>query len=303
MGEREPRKEAITRGTLHYLYHPESEDIFSGYGLTVHPNRQDRIVGLLMVDRPQRANPSWLRSVTDTYGECQLYPMTATGERGLACRMRIESDSIPHLRRFSSGQSDSLRQALVPLLDHPPAPSLRLRWDQEKRVWTSHFAPPNELLPEVRQVFENSGSGSLAVESSIGVVHICHAPDADIEGFRGKPASYRWELIEMPTAPLVRLAVQVFDRPLNPFLFESFLNVGEQDQLEVLSQLAGQEKLYFAFYGDDLEYRFAKTLEHDEQQWQKLDEIINRALAYWEQLPPTQKDFDLAKATYLRWPL
>ena len=48
-----------------------------------------------MVDRPRRASPSWLKSVTDTYGECQLYPMTATGERGLACRMRIESDSIP----------------------------------------------------------------------------------------------------------------------------------------------------------------------------------------------------------------
>lgn len=107
----------------------------------------------------------------------------------------------------------------------------------------------------------------------------------------------------MPTAPIVRLTVRIFDRPTNPFLFESFLNVGEQDQLGVFTQLASQEKLHFAFYGDDLEYRFAKTVEHDEQQWQKLDEITERALAYWEQLPPTQKNFDLAKATYLRWPL
>ena len=303
MSEREPRKEDVGRGALHYLWNPETESIFSGYGLTVYPDRPDRLVGLLMVDRPQHANPRWLKSVTDTYGECQLYPMTATGERGLACRMRIESDSIPHLRRFSSGQSDSLRQALLPLLEHPPAPTLSLGWDQEKQYWVSKFAAPNELLPEVRQVFENSGYGSLAVESSVGVVHICHAPDADIEGFRGKPASYHWELIEMPTAPLVRLAVRIFDTPTNPFLFESFLNVGEQDQLGVLTQLASQENLHFAFYGDDLEYRFAKNLEHDEQQWQKLDEIITRALAYWEQLPPTQKDFDFAKAAYLHWPI
>jgi hypothetical protein len=79
--------------------------------------------------------------------------------------------------------------------------------------------------------------------------------------------------------------------------------VGEQDQLGVLAQLAGQNELYMAFYGDDLEYRFTKTLEHDEQQWQRLDEVITQALTYWEQLPPTQKDFDLAKATYLRWQL
>ena len=121
--------------------------------------------------------------------------------------------------------------------------------------------------------------------------------------FEGKPASYNWELIEMPTAPLVRLAVQVFDRPTNPFLFESFLNVGEKDQLGVLSQLAGQDRLYFSFYGDDLEYRFAKILEHDEQQWQKLDDITERALAYWNQLPPAQRDFDLAKEMYFRRPI
>jgi hypothetical protein len=183
MQEREPSKEQIGRGTLHYLWHPETESIFSGYGLTVYPNRPDRLVGLLMVDRPQRASPKWLKSVTDTYGECPLYPMTATGERGLACRMRIESGSIPHLRRFPSGQSDSLREALLPLLERPPAPTLSLRWDQEKQSWTSRFAPPNELIPEVRQVFENSGYGPLAVETSVGVVHICHAPDTDIEGF------------------------------------------------------------------------------------------------------------------------
>ena len=303
MRERENGKEILRRGALVHLWHPETENTFSGYGLAVYPDRSDRLVGLLMVDRPQLADPAWLQSVANTYGVCQLFPMTATGERGLACRMQIEPDSVPHLRHLPSAQSNSLQSALEPLLEQPPAPTLRLRWDEEKRYWTSRFAAPNELLPEVRQVFENSGYGSLAVESSVGVVHICHAPDADIEGFRGKPASYRWELIEMPTAPLVRLAVRIFDRPTNPFLFESFLNVGEQDQLGVLTQLASQEKLHFAFYGDDLEYRFAKTLEHDEQQWQKLDEIITRALAYWEQLPPTQKDFDLAKAHICVWPL
>ena len=123
--------------------------------------------------------------------------------------------------------------------------------------------------------------------------------DADIEGFRGKPASYSWELIEMPTAPLVRLAVQVFDRPLNPFLFESFLNVGEDDQLAVLNQLAGQDKLFMAFYGGDLGYRYAKVISHDEQQWQQLDEIVIWAFDYWNDLPSDLRDFDGAKAEFI----
>ena len=133
MGEQEPRKESVGRGVLHYLGHPGTEDTFSGYGLTVSPDRPDRLVGLLMIDRPQPADPGWLRSVLDTYGECQLHPMTTGGERGLACRMQIEADSIPHLRRSLGNRTGDLQAALKPMLEQPPAPTLSLRWDEEKK--------------------------------------------------------------------------------------------------------------------------------------------------------------------------
>ena len=148
-------------------------------------------------------------------------------------------------------------------------------------------------------MFEQHGYGCLAVESTVGVLHLCHAPDRDIEGFRGKPALTKWQLIEMPTAPLVRLEAVIYDDPIQPYRFESFLNVGEEDQLNVLAELAGQEELHLVFFGDDLEYRFTKSLPHDEQQWQQLDGIISRALAYWEHLPPAQRDFDWAKAAFM----
>jgi hypothetical protein len=64
----------------------------------------------------------------------------------------------------------------------------------------------------------------------------------------------------MPTAPLIRLNVVIFDRPENPFEFESFLNVAEEDQAHVLDELANQDELYLSFYGDDLKYRFTKTV-------------------------------------------
>lgn len=187
MGEREPQRETIGRGELLCLYHPHTRDTFSGYGLTVMPNRSDRLVGLLMVDRPNGADPAWLLELEAIYGDCLLVPMTADGDRGLVCQMCIYPDSLHLLRR------------LPPLLSQ----------------------------------------------------------------------------------------------------FESFLNVGERDQLQVLTKLTVQEELHLAFYGDNLNYRFTTTIRHTEQQWQQLDEMISTALDIWQQLPPARRDFDQAKADFM----
>ena len=81
--------------------------------------------------------------------------------------------------------------------------------------------------------------GCLAAETDIGVVHVCHAADTDITGFAGKPIRYQWQLIKMPTAPLIRLEMLVRDKPLNPYQFESFYNVTQEDQVRMLDRLAG----------------------------------------------------------------
>jgi hypothetical protein len=128
---------------------------------------------------------------------------------------------------------------------------------------------------------------------------VCHASDSDIEGFVDKPVIYRWQLVEMPTAPLIRLEFAILDRPFNPFKFESFLNIAEDDQAEVLYELANQRDPYLTFYGDDLSYRYSRVISHDEQQWQKLDEICEKASTHWEDIPPDQRDFDLAKAEFM----
>lgn len=299
MGEQEPRREVIQRGDLFYLYHPGTEAVFSGYGLAAQDGRREHLFGLLMVDRPHPAGPAWLQRIADTFGECRLVVMTANGDRGLLCQMVVSPESVPHLTRFPGGQSASIGQALQPLLEEPPAPVLRLQWDEETRLWRSELARPNKLPAEVREVFERTGYGCLALESSIGVVHVCHAADADIAGFVDAPITYRWELIKMPTAPLIRLALHIHDRPDNPYQFESFLNVAVADQAQVLADLAGQDRLYLPFYGDNLTYRLARTVPHDEQQWQRLDAIIAEAEAYWLGLPNEEYDFDQAKAVFM----
>jgi hypothetical protein len=76
--------------------------------------------------------------------------------------------------------------------------------------------------------------------------------------------------------------------------------VAEEDQANILAQLASQDRLYLAFYGDDLDYRYTKIIEHDEQQWQQLDELVDRAGSYWSELSPEERDFDRAKAEFMR---
>jgi len=265
MGEREPQSERLNRGELLCLYHPGTTDTFSGYGLVMEEDWPGHLVGLLMVDRPFPANPSWLSRIADAYGECDLVPMTSTGERGLVCQMQIEPDSLQHLRRYAPSFGLPLQEALQPLLEDPPSPTLSLSWDEASGVWRSRMVFLNGLPPEIREVFERTGYGCVAAETSRGVVHICHAADTDIAGFIDKPVHSNWELIEMPTAPLVRQELLVFDEPFHPYRFELFLNVAAPDQLATLAELASQEALYMAFYGDDLTYHHTAVVPHGEQ--------------------------------------
>ena len=94
MREREP--------PLVFLWHPGTTDIFSGYGLRIAPAH---LIGVVMVDRPRPAAADWLEEIMQTFGGYELVPMTASGERGMLCQMRIAEDSRVHLRVMRSAQS------------------------------------------------------------------------------------------------------------------------------------------------------------------------------------------------------
>jgi Ca-activated chloride channel homolog len=104
----------------------------------------------------------------------------------------------------------------------------------------------------------------------------------------------------MPTAPLIRLELDMLDRPENPYRFESFLNVATEDQAQVLAELASQEELYLAVYGDDLCYRYTVAIPHGEQQWQQPDELVATAAATGPSSPylPLATATPLSQATY-----
>ena len=139
MREQEPRKETIGKGELYFLVHPGTEQTFSGYGLTARPGSKELLVGLLMVDRPHAVNPPWLTDVATTFSEYQLVPMTSSGERGIACQMKIKRESLSYLCQYPGEKAEMIQTALEPLLDHLPSPIFTLRWDEVARAWRSRF--------------------------------------------------------------------------------------------------------------------------------------------------------------------
>lgn len=122
---------------LIYLMHPDKENVFSGYGLPL----EDRyhLVGLLMIDRPYRANDDWLYRVKEEFGDFHLAYMTHSGERGILCQMKIEKESRKFLKEMDYPLDEKIKKRLYPLLEYKPDPRFRMRWDDATRLWVSEF--------------------------------------------------------------------------------------------------------------------------------------------------------------------
>jgi hypothetical protein len=147
---------------LHYLWHPGTRDRFSGYGLIIAPWR---LVGMIMVDRPTVADPSWLAEIESTFGSYQLAPMTQTGERGIVCQMEVADDSRPYIKRLVHPHNPALRNALRPLRRHPPAVTLAVRWEAAHGSWVSAMVRPFQPRFPLGQLVATPGALAALAES------------------------------------------------------------------------------------------------------------------------------------------
>lgn len=59
------------------------------------------------------------------------------GERGIVCQMHIVQESSLHLKKVGHPLTRAIRTALLPLLDHLPAVTLALQWDEASKAWVS----------------------------------------------------------------------------------------------------------------------------------------------------------------------
>jgi hypothetical protein len=141
--------------TLLFLWHPETTDIFSGYGLVVAPTH---LVGLLLVDRPKPVDANWLATIERTFGSYQLTAMTTGGERGLVCQMMIADASVPYLRVLPHPDIGALCDALRPLVEDVPTVTLHLAWSADNRCWMSHILEPRVPLFSLGMVVGTQGA-------------------------------------------------------------------------------------------------------------------------------------------------
>ncbi len=147
---------------LLYLWYRGPKVIISGYGITLEHENPGSLVGLLAFDGPNPADEVWLRNIEETFGECQLVLMTRSGLRSLACQMEVDPSSVQYLGSDPSMGSAAIQASLWPFQVKPPAPTLRLSWDEERQFWANEFETVEELPVEIRRVFERTGYGCLA---------------------------------------------------------------------------------------------------------------------------------------------
>lgn len=138
---------AFARNPVYGLWHPGTQATVSGYGLAIQPGQPDWLVGLLMIDQPQPADPTWLAAVEATFGRYDLVAMTATGERGITCQMWIEPGSRGYIRRVKTLIEHDLVIVLRRFLEYPPNPRFRLSWDPNHAVWVSNFIDVERQAP------------------------------------------------------------------------------------------------------------------------------------------------------------
>lgn len=127
---------------------------------------------------------------------------------------------------------------------------------------------------------------------------LAKAADEEVAGFRGQvPIRTQWELGRLDCGTVLRLYLVIFDRPENPYRFETFLNVGAAEQLACARQLLDQATLPVHFFDSRTEYVFTKTIRQPEKQRQQLGQLVKQALQDWQDLGEAW-DFDRAKALF-----
>ncbi|MFN8472276.1 MAG: hypothetical protein U0822_08810 [Anaerolineae bacterium] len=136
------------------LWHPNTSDTVSGYGLAIQPGRKDWLVGLLMVDRPKPVDPVWLNDVEATFGGYELMQVTEDGARGMACQMYIEPESRRYVRAVEAALMADIAVVLWRFLEVAPKPRFRLSWDPNTHVWVSTFNDERRQVPDMETLME-----------------------------------------------------------------------------------------------------------------------------------------------------
>src|SRR5437868_6028636 len=122
--------------------------------------------------------------------------------------------------------------------------------EHEPRDENTSGEPPNPspLPDELAAFLIWTRLACLTHPTDRGTVLIVKAPHQEIESIRGPvPISFRHELYDYPTAPVIRMVTTIYDQPARPLALETFINVGDSEQRSDYENLSRQEILMMLF--------------------------------------------------------
>jgi len=157
-----------------------------------------------------------------------------------------------------------------------------------------------QLPSDLRQaMIDQSGPVcSILVVNGLAAV-IVKLDSQDIESFRGPcPVLYRYELGRYPTGAIIRLYLEIRDKPGSPYRMETFLNPGQGADLDLLTLLTEQAVLDLHFFDLGVEYIFSKRLRHRELNRRELTQLVAMAMDWLETIPQEQRDWQATKNRY-----
>src|SRR5438105_4384607 len=116
--------------------------------------------------------------------------------------------------------------------------------EQHRRRDPSEPRTPIPLPPALAAFLQSEGLACITHNSDQGALYVVKAPAQGIASLRGRfPIGVTHELHRHPAAPVIRSVLAFYDQPNRPLKFDTFLNVGSEDQRACFASLAEQEQL------------------------------------------------------------
>lgn len=80
-----------------------------------------------------------------------------------------------------------------------------------------------------------------------------------------------------PGAAVMRLVFTIYDQPDAPFQFDTFLNVAQPDDLDLLVRLSKQRRMVIHLFDLQCDYLFSKMINHRSPAQFELSQLIGQA--------------------------
>lgn len=153
---------------------------------------------------------------------------------------------------------------------------------------------PNRLPPELADFLSRQTYAAILHGSSIGTVMVAKVMNEDIRSLGGPHfIGQVHQLFDHPESPVIRMVTTIHDRPQSPLTLETFINVGDVDQRSDYDVLSRQRELVMLFYDEDVRHRLTKRVPNT--LGSRIGQVLRRADAMLQAIPPNERDFDLAK--------